>query len=142
MDRKLYPADWEVISRRIRHERAGDKCEQCAVPNGARIIRSEVHPARFVIMRPEGDAWALDGTTRERDLPDVDDYAHGKVVTVVLTVAHLDHNPANNDDANLRALCQRCHLIYDKHQHAENARKTRASKIAQALQAAGQETFL
>jgi 5-methylcytosine-specific restriction endonuclease McrA len=32
---------------------------------------------------------------------------------VVLTVAHLDHRPENNDRANLRALCQRCHNAYD-----------------------------
>ena len=28
----------------------------------------------------------------------------------ILTVDHLDHNPANSDFANLIALCQRCHL--------------------------------
>ena len=32
---------------------------------------------------------------------------------VVLTVAHLDHQPENCDDANLRAWCQKCHNIYD-----------------------------
>lgn len=32
---------------------------------------------------------------------------------VVLTVAHLDHTPENNDWRNLRAWCQRCHLTYD-----------------------------
>lgn len=32
---------------------------------------------------------------------------------VVLTVAHLDHDPANNDLRNLRAWCQRCHNTYD-----------------------------
>jgi len=32
---------------------------------------------------------------------------------VVLTIAHLDHNPENNDPANLRAWCQRCHNTYD-----------------------------
>jgi 5-methylcytosine-specific restriction endonuclease McrA len=32
---------------------------------------------------------------------------------VVLTVAHLDHRPENNDRANLRALCPRCHNGYD-----------------------------
>jgi hypothetical protein len=32
---------------------------------------------------------------------------------VVLTVAHLDHNPANCDLDNLRVMCQRCHLTYD-----------------------------
>lgn len=32
---------------------------------------------------------------------------------VVLTVAHLDHQPENSDDDNLAAMCQRCHLHYD-----------------------------
>lgn len=32
---------------------------------------------------------------------------------VVLTTAHLDHNPQNNADTNLRAWCQRCHNTYD-----------------------------
>lgn len=32
---------------------------------------------------------------------------------VVLTVAHLDHDPTNCDPDNLRALCQRCHNGYD-----------------------------
>lgn len=32
---------------------------------------------------------------------------------VVLTVAHLDHQPENCDPENLRAWCQRCHNTYD-----------------------------
>lgn len=32
---------------------------------------------------------------------------------VVLTVGHLDHQPENCDDANLKAWCQRCHNVYD-----------------------------
>lgn len=47
---------------------------------------------------------------------------------VVLTVAHLDHNPQNNDEGNLRALCQRCHLTYDAKHHAKNASRTRDEK--------------
>lgn len=47
---------------------------------------------------------------------------------VVLTIAHLDHNPENCDENNLRALCQRCHLRYDAKQHAENAKITRLKK--------------
>lgn len=44
---------------------------------------------------------------------------------VVLTVAHLDHDTTNNDPANLRALCQRCHLDWDLDHHMANARRTR-----------------
>ena len=48
---------------------------------------------------------------------------------VVLTVAHLDHQPENCDPANLRAWCQRCHLTYDAAFHAINARATRRKAI-------------
>lgn len=51
--------------------------------------------------------------------------------TVVLTVAHLDHDETNVSDANLAALCQRCHLRYDAKHHAQNARATRLRKLGQ-----------
>ena len=44
---------------------------------------------------------------------------------VVLTVAHLDHEPANNRQENLRAMCQLCHLTHDAKQYAKNAAETR-----------------
>lgn len=48
---------------------------------------------------------------------------------VVLTVAHLDHQPENCADDNLRALCQRCHNRYDQpHRKANAAATRRASK--------------
>lgn len=45
---------------------------------------------------------------------------------VVLTVAHLDHQPENCEDDNLAALCQRCHNTYDAPMRAAGikARKT------------------
>lgn len=47
---------------------------------------------------------------------------------VVLTVAHLDHNPANCSPDNLRCWCQRCHLRYDAAHHAETRRQTLEAK--------------
>ena len=47
---------------------------------------------------------------------------------VVLTVAHLDQIPGNNDRANRAALCQRCHLNYDRDTNQQAARRTRALK--------------
>ena len=38
---------------------------------------------------------------------------------VVLAAAHLDSDPANNRLRNLRALCQRCHLLYDRRDFLE-----------------------
>lgn len=49
---------------------------------------------------------------------------------VVLTVAHLDHTPENCHRANLRALCQRCHLRYDAEHHRRNSHATRRSAKA------------
>ena len=44
---------------------------------------------------------------------------------VVLTVGHLDHTPENCDEDNLMHWCQRCHLTYDSHKHAQTAYRTR-----------------
>lgn len=40
-----------------------------------------------------------------------------------LTVAHLDHNPENCADDNLKAMCAPCHLRYDAQHHAETRRQ-------------------
>lgn len=45
---------------------------------------------------------------------------------VVLTVAHLDHQPENCADENLKAMCQRCHLAYDRGHHRETRRARKA----------------
>jgi 5-methylcytosine-specific restriction endonuclease McrA len=36
---------------------------------------------------------------------------------VYLACAHLDHDPGNNTPANLKALCQRCHILHDRAEH-------------------------
>ena len=51
---------------------------------------------------------------------------------VVLTVAHLDHTPENCSPDNLRALCQKCHLAYDREHHARTRSATRRRISAQA----------
>lgn len=84
---KLYPPDWPEISRRIRFERAGGRCEctgQCGLHRGRRCVERHGEPAV---------------------------YARG---TVILTTMHLDHHPENCEDANLQAACQRCHNRYDR----------------------------
>ena len=51
---------------------------------------------------------------------------------VVLTCAHLDHDPTNCDDANLAALCQKCHLGYDAEHHKRTRERTRREKMGTA----------
>ena len=53
-----------------------------------------------------------------------EDYGY-KVTQIVLTVAHLDQDIRNNDPDNLAALCQRCHLQWDRPWHLINASITR-----------------
>ncbi len=49
--------------------------------------------------------------------------------TVILTIAHMDHDLTNNSDTNLRALCQRCHNKHDAADRAKHAaEKRRAAK--------------
>jgi 5-methylcytosine-specific restriction endonuclease McrA len=60
--------------------------------------------------------------------------AYGTGSLVVLTIAHLDHQPEHNADENLRAMCQGCHLHYDREHHA----RTRAATTRRARQDAGQ----
>ena len=43
--------------------------------------------------------------------------------TRTLTVSHLNHDPADCREENLRALCAPCHLRYDRHHHAETRKK-------------------
>lgn len=55
---------------------------------------------------------------------------------VVLTTAHLDHDPMNCIDSNLAALCQRCYLSYDSEEHRKHAAETRRRKLIEAGQLA------
>lgn len=47
---------------------------------------------------------------------------------VVLTVAHIDRDKANNKFSNLAALCQRCHFRHDINQHVANRKYGRLHK--------------
>lgn len=102
-NRQRYPADWPAISVRIRNERASGRCEcdgECRTGH-------------------KGRCEALNGESQP---------VTGSVV--VLTVAHLDHTPEHCDDANLKAMCQRCHLAYDAGHHAASRAQFRARALA------------
>lgn len=51
-----------------------------------------------------------------------------KIIVIVLTVAHLDHQPENCAPENLAAMCQRHHLAYDHEHHRTNAQATRRAR--------------
>ncbi len=119
-DKSKYPADWRAISLRIR-ARDENKCKWCGVANGAigaRDTHGRWHDEDSIHSMNSGHGESLFG-----DFP--------TMVKIVLTVAHVDQDTANNSDANLQGLCQKCHLSHDAGQHAQNAVRTRrARKVA------------
>ncbi|MFW3477218.1 hypothetical protein ACN24M_24540 [Streptomyces microflavus] len=107
-NRNRYPSNWPEISASIRFGRAARRCE-CTGECGR-------------------------GTHDGRCPNQHGGLAYGTGSRVILTVAHLDHTPENCDPANLRAMCQGCHLHYDKDHHRQTAAATRRA----AIEAAGQ----
>ncbi len=108
--RDRYPEDWEEISAAIR-ERSGGQCE-CEGECG--LHRTHPGPRRCQERNGEPAVWA-----------------RGKVV---LTVAHLNHDPQDCRSENLKAMCQRCHLRYDQPHHAKHAAETRRRRRIDAGQ--------
>jgi len=134
-----YPPNWNVLRAMIRL-RADDRCEcrgecgsdhkvhgipdrRCDIPNHARIVRDAVNPAH----------WWHEGDAPRQQLGD-----DLKVITCILTIAHLCQESTCDDLEHLRAMCQRCHLVYDAKQHAAHAMQTRR----QQREAAGQMGLL
>ncbi len=117
--RWFYPIDWPEISRRVRFERAGGLCEGCGRPHGESICC--LSDGRW--LDPMQSTWR-NGRGRPARWPSADDAAQIRWTHVVLAAAHLDHDPGNNTLRNLRALCQRCHLLHDRSYHLERRRVT------------------
>lgn len=108
--------EWRALSVKIRKERAKDRCEctgQCGTNHGAENAKRDGRAADPRCSAFEGQPHPVTGAA------------------VVLTVAHLDHDPANNDEkGNLLALCQRCHNRYDAAHRKANANRTRRGRKA------------
>lgn len=133
MNPKLYPKDWNKISRRIRFERAGNRCEWCGVENYA--------------YRDKENGMCV--TAAELQLIDDVPFDLDNATQIILTVAHLgtplaDGTPVSKSDTmdcrdeNLAALCQRCHLNFDRNDHLRNRIINKRRRLVEAGQ---QEMF-
>jgi hypothetical protein len=112
--RWLYPIDWELISRAIRFTRAKGRCEQCARPHGQTVH----HLGDGCWWDAEYESWRDGRGKKMGGLPSPAQLNEDlKCTRVYLATAHLDHNPGNNDFRNLKALCQRCHILNDAAEH-------------------------
>ena len=129
--RKLYPANWKDIRQRICFDRAQGRCERCGVRNyGVGRWVGQGNDARFEYVRGNRfwDQFEYaDSYQQAREACDELNMLNPeqKNIVIVLTTAHLDHDPTNNDEHNLAALCQRCHLRHDTKQHAASRRLNR-----------------
>ena len=126
-NRSRYPDDWKEISAKVRQE-AGQKCEWCGAQNGAIVARGKGKDAG-TYMLAKGETFdaktgAFLGLSRATGY-DVDRYTK-----IVLTVAHLDHQPENCARENLRALCQACHNSYDAPMRRRGVAERRKAEMA------------
>lgn len=120
-NKALYPPNWKEIRQSIL-ERACHHCEECQAPNHSVGARD-----RFGDFHLEDDIHNMNS--------DVGEHYFGefpKMIKIILTIAHLDHDPTNNEPANLKALCQKCHNRYD----AEHRKQTRRATLAARKQTA------
>jgi hypothetical protein len=100
--RALYPTDWREISRRIRFDRAGGRCERCRRAHGQLEFR----------LPP-----------RRATLPGLPAIEHPvRVIRIVLACCHVAHDPRRSEDRALAAWCQRCHLAHDLPHHLATRR--------------------
>lgn len=117
--REYYPRDWREISWRVRFERAQGICQGCGRPHGM-TVRCLPDGRWFDTSRR---SWR-NGRGRAARWPDLVEATQARQTRVVLAAAHLDHNPGNNRQRNLRSLCQRCHMIHDRPHHLSQRRVT------------------
>jgi hypothetical protein len=109
----FYPIDWPQLSAMIRFERAKGRCQRCGRPHGREIQHLG-----------DGRWWYEDERTWRNGrgralsrLARVGDDIAVRTTRIVLAAAHLDHDPTNNRMRNLKALCQRCHMLHDREEH-------------------------
>ena len=124
IDYKKYDPSWKTVIRPAILERANNCCEFCRVKNGEEILRGH-YSGKEVYQLMDGAIF--DASNSEYIGSDYIGEVHptNKVVKIVLTIAHLDHNVENNDYENLKALCQKCHLNWDKEHHKKSRKKNK-----------------
>jgi len=117
-DYRRYPPDWSERRKRILL-RAENRCERCGVGNGAVGVRDKKGKWHSADQIAEGSLY-------------LDDMEY-KMIRIVLTIAHLDHDEENWNvkDIRLQALCQRCHLALDHRRHVHKSVLTRDRKRGQ-----------
>lgn len=97
-NRNRYDVNWSDIIRGQAIKRANFRCENCGV----------IHKGFYIFPKFEKPI-----KTDKFEMLEAKENGE-KAYQVFLQVAHLDHNPANNNDDNLKVLCVKCHLENDR----------------------------
>ena len=124
---------WQATRERIL-ARAKNRCEQCGKPNRKHVwvYSSPACGQYWTRVKGDGQRWTycFSGLSGSFKLFGAQ-WNHARRIRVKIGVAHLDHDPSNNADDNLKALCDWCHLHYDKLHHRETraTRKDRSRPI-------------
>ncbi len=112
--RWFYPIDWPQLSAVIRFKRAKGRCEGCRRPHGKLVCHlgdGRWWDAQARVWR-DGRGKPLKGLRPLRLWREPISSTR-----VFLACAHVDHDPTNNRARNLKALCQRCHMLHDRQEH-------------------------
>lgn len=119
IDYKRYPTNWLNEIRPRIMQRANNTCE-CAGCDFRHLeqVWAVKYKGKTAWFREYDVAMAQPKTfesKRNKSTGIVEIIPNPKLVTVVLTIAHLDHDETNHNiqDYRLMAMCQLCHLRYD-----------------------------
>lgn len=123
-ERARYPENWKEISAAIR-AREGNKCKFCGVTNHAWVWRDVLGQWHHAGKRSLVEAGFSNPPFHVACTFENGRTGIIKVIKIVLTVAHLNHTPEDCRPENLVALCQRCHLRYDREHHQKTRAQTR-----------------
>jgi hypothetical protein len=123
--RGLYPFDWQQLSYAVRFKRAHGRCEHCGRPHGLWVL----HLGDGRWWDPQRQTWRS-GQGRELKRAPSLVLTMLRSTRVVLSCAHLNHDPTENSGNNLKALCQRCHLLHDRPEHLRRRAITYRSRRA------------
>jgi len=142
IDYKKYHPEWKTRIRPDILIRANNCCEVCNVDNYNYVFRGYIrnNEGRKIEVFQDSESKIYNATNGRflykdyfADIIPLSGNVNQKAVKIVLTIAHLDHDINNNSYDNLKALCQKCHLNYDKVHHATNSRNTRNLKKKQII---------
>jgi hypothetical protein len=130
IDYKKYPSNWKTEIVPQVKARENNCCAFCGVKNYSVGYRqnSKFIPTAGNEMHDKAGNGELSYKEARELIKHCNEFADDNLILIVLTVAHLDHNILNNEFSNLKALCQKCHLAYDKEHHIKNSRETLKNK--------------